>query len=204
MDEALSCPHCRKSPAYCVCAGIVPVENRVFALILQHPQEQDHELGTGRLALRHLQNGKLAIGLSWPNMAKALGRAADPKHWGVLYLGSAKAEDGAALTVLGRRDRAVADPAAILATIEGLIVLDGSWSQAKALWWRNPWLLKLHRIVLDSGRPSRYGRIRREPRRDSLSTLESLAFALSRLEGNPQLETRMTASFEELLNRCRR
>ena len=32
--------------------------------------------------------------------------------------------------------------------LEGAVLLDGSWNQAKTLWWRNPWVLKAKRIAL--------------------------------------------------------
>ena len=75
-------------------------------------------------------------------------------------------------------------------------MLDGTWSQAKALWWRNAWMLKCRRVVLGPARPSRYGRLRREPRRDGLSTIEAAAMLLSRLEQKPEIETALHASFE--------
>ena len=65
--------------------------NKVGVLILQHPQEQDVDLGTARLTALYLKNAVMKVGLSWPNLAKALGRDADPKKWAVLYLGSASA-----------------------------------------------------------------------------------------------------------------
>jgi len=81
--------------------------------------------------------------------------------------------------------------------------LDGTWSQAKALWWRNPWMLKCRRVVLGPRRPSRYGRLRREPRRDGLSTIEAAGMLLSRLERRPDIEEKLTASFERMLDRVR-
>ena len=72
-------------------------------------------------------------------------------------------------------------------------MLDGTWSQAKALWWRNPWVLKCKRVVLGPKRPSRYGAMRREPRSDGLSTLEAAALLLARLEGKPEIATSLTA-----------
>ena len=50
---------------------------------------------------------------------------------------------------------------------------------------------------------SRYGRMRREPRRDGLSTLEATAMLLARLEREPEIETTLHASFERLLARYR-
>ena len=185
---------------------MTPAQNRTAVLILQHPQEQDRALGTARLASLQLQHATLKIGLSWPSLAAALGRPADPKSWAVLYLGSAApAELGPdrELLVLDRKGQPVADQNAALREIEGIVLLDGTWTQAKTLWWRNPWVLKARRIVLNPRRPSRYGLIRREPRRDSLSTLEAAGLALARIEGKPEIETQLVASFEQMLAQAR-
>ncbi|MGO8917430.1 MAG: tRNA-uridine aminocarboxypropyltransferase [Stellaceae bacterium] len=201
-----ACPRCGKPAALCICAGIEPIDNRIAVLILQHPQEQDVELGTARLAALQLKRAALKIGLSWPSLSKVLGRDVDPKRWAVLYLGSAKAVELAAgreILLLDRKGAALADQAKDLAEIDGVIVLDGSWSQAKALWWRNAWMLKCRRVVLGPRRPSRYGTLRREPRRDGLSTIEAVALLLSRLEGRPEIERALIASFETLLERYR-
>ena len=83
------------------------------------------------------------------------------------------------------------------------MLLDGTWSQAKALWWRNPWMLKCQRVILGPSRPSRYGKLRREPRRDGLSTIEAAAMVLSRLEGRDDIADTLNASFERMLKRYR-
>jgi len=185
---------------------MVPIRNRTAVLILQHPQEQDRALGTARLTSLQLANSVLKIGLSWPSLAAALGRPADPKHWAVVYLGSAAPAELAPrreVLVLDRKGKPVADQDAALEGIEGIVLLDGTWSQAKTLWWRNPWVLKAKRIVLNPSRPSRYGLIRREPRRDSLSTLEAAGLALAHIEGKPEIETALVESFEHMLARAR-
>lgn len=89
----------------------------------------------------------------------------------------------------------------ILDEIEGVVLLDGTWSQAKALWWRNAWMLKCQRVILDPSAPSRYGRLRKEPRRDGLSTLEAAAMLLSRLEHRPEIETKLLEAFDRMLAR---
>ena len=81
---------CLKPTTLCVCEGVTPIDNKVGLLILQHPQEQDRLLGTARLATLHLTNSAFRIGLSWPSLAKALGRRADPAEWAILHLGSTK------------------------------------------------------------------------------------------------------------------
>jgi DTW domain-containing protein YfiP len=200
------CSRCLKPRALCVCAEIAPIRNRTAVLILQHPQEQDRALGTARLASLQLSNAVLKIGLSWPSLSAALGRPADPKRWAVVYLGSAEPAElarGRDVLVLDRAGKPVAEQDAALAGIEGLVLLDGTWSQAKTLWWRNPWVLKAKRIVLNPSRPSRYGLIRREPRRDSLSTLEAAGMALARIERKPEIESELAATFERMLERAR-
>jgi DTW domain-containing protein YfiP len=189
------CPRCLKPVSLCVCDTVMPIENRIGLLILQHPQEQAKELGTARLTALHLTDAVFKIGLSWPSLAAALGRPADPKRWAVLYLGSMQPEDfppGRELVVLDRKGAPLPEQEAALDEIE-----------AKTLWWRNAWMLKGRRIALKPQRPSLYGKLRREPRHEALSTLESAAFLLSRLEGRPEIETALLASFARMLERYR-
>lgn len=197
------CANCGKALQLCVCEGISPIANKIRVLILQHPQEQDIDLGTARLATLFLRKSSLKIGLSWPNLAKALGYPADPKKWAVLYLGSANAAahaPGKAIVFVDKKGFPLKDQEAF-DDLEGLAVLDGTWSQAKAIWWRNPWLLKCRRIILGPSRPSRYGLLRKEPRRDGLSTIEAIALTLSYLENNSEIEKVLVQGFERLLTK---
>jgi tRNA-uridine aminocarboxypropyltransferase len=205
-DPNAECPHCRKPPALCVCEGIARIDNKVSLLILQHPQEQDRELGTARLTALHFKDALIKIGLSWPSLTKILGRATDPQRWAILYLGSVKAAavlPDRDIVVVNKNGNAVDRQEQALRDIEGIILLDGTWSQAKALWWRNGWMLKCKRVVLGPKHPSRYGKLRREPRSDGLSTIEAAAMLLARLEHKPEIETALNASFERLLARYR-
>jgi len=149
---------------------VEPIDNRLFVLILQHPQEKREALATAAVTRALLNRAELVVGLSWPNLARALGHPADATRWAVLYLGSAKPaafKDQVEVVAVNRRGEPVADQQAMLHGLEGVVVLDGTWKEAKTLWWRNPWLLKLRRLVLNPRHKSRYGRIRREPRREA-------------------------------------
>ncbi|WP_083463691.1 tRNA-uridine aminocarboxypropyltransferase [Prosthecomicrobium hirschii] len=201
-----SCPHCGKPAALCVCDFVEPVETRVRLAILQHPQEQDVTLGSARLAVRHFVGGIFKVGLSWPSLSKAVGREVDVKRWAVMHLGSVDTDafpPGRDLAVVDKDGKPVADQAAALKGIEGVVAFDGSWSQAKTLWWRNPWVLKARRLVIRPAQPSLYGKLRKEPRREGLSTLEAVAFVISRLEGKPEIEKAMLSSFRRMLQRYR-
>jgi len=182
------------------------VKNRLFVLILQHPQERRQALSTAAPLAAELGNAAIATGLSWPNLARALRRNADPRRWAVLYLGSAHPAaltQGESVVVLDRTGAALADPARLLRSLEGIVLLDGTWSQAKSLWWRNPWLLKLHRLVLNPPRPARYGKIRREPRREALSTIEAAALVLRAAEAKPDAADALLAALDRLIDQLR-
>ena len=171
-------------------------------LVLQHPQERREALATAPITVAALRRARLVAGLSWANLARALGRPADPRRWGVLYLGSARPAtpgEGREIIVLGRDGEPMADPARILRSLDGVVLLDGSWKEAKTLWWRNPWLLKLHRLVVNPPAPARIGRLRREPRREALSTLEAAALALRHLEAGPTAADALLAALDRLM-----
>jgi DTW domain-containing protein len=187
--------------------AIAPAANRIFVLILQHPQERREPLATAATAVAALRHAKLVAGLSWPNLSRALGRNADPRRCGVLYLGSVQPvalASAGELVLVDRQGEPVDNPEPILSDLEGIVLLDGNWSQAKTLWWRNPWLLKLHRLVLNPPRPARLGRLRREPRRDALSTIEAAALALRHLEPDPTPADALLAALDRLIAEARR
>ena len=198
------CPECGKRADLCVCSAEEPLNNRHFVLILQHPQEQDKELGTAKIICNRLKNAALVVALSRPSLKAVLGRDADPKKWGVLYLGAQNETPVATgLYALTKKGTLCPDQAAALRDLEGIILLDGSWSQAKALWWRNPWLLKTQRLLLVPEKRSMYGRLRKEPRKESVSTLEACAQCLTFLGEDGAVAEALTASFSLLLEKYR-
>ena len=183
-------------------ASAEPIENRLFILILQHPREKKEALATAAATRALLRRAELVVGLSWPNLARALGRSVDPNRWAVLYLGSARPAsfgDQREVIALDRRAEPAPGQDAILRGLDGVVVLDGTWKEAKTLWWRNPWLLKLHRLVLNPPRKSRYGRVRREPRREALSTIEAVGLLMKHLDGGPETEARLLGALDRLL-----
>jgi DTW domain-containing protein len=187
-------------------ASAEPIDNRLFVLILQHPQEKKEALATAASIRALLGRAELAVGLSWPNLSRVLGRSVDPKRWAVLYLGSARPAsrgDQREVVALDRHGEPAANQEAMLHGLDGVVVLDGTWKEAKTLWWRNPWLLKLRRLVLNPQHKSRYGRIRREPRREALSTLEAVALLLKHLDGGPEIEATLLGALDRLIAEVR-
>ena len=171
-------------------------------------------LGTARLLTHSLTDARVSVGLSWRNLRHAFEkpneqRLLDPRQWGVLYLGAAKLGDKARqlckdpLIAIDGKGEALVDQATALAGLQGLVVLDGNWAQAKALWWRNAWLTRLRRLVVVPDGPSLYGNLRREARPEAVSTLEAVALALSVLERDVSVRERLLVPFRELVRRAK-
>ena len=173
--------------------GSIPI------LILQHPAEKNRAHGTVPLVLETLPESTARTGLSWKNLAHALSKAMakagakdqvlEPRRWGVLFPGTGVKAAAAGASLQGAQGPLVAVnksgvpiPSPFADTPpDGLVVLDGSWRDVKAMWWRNPWLLKLQRLVLIPTDVSEYKHIRRSPRDEQVSTAEAVALTLRAL-----------------------
>ncbi|TDQ49479.1 tRNA-uridine aminocarboxypropyltransferase [Permianibacter aggregans] len=204
---SLTCPQCQKVPELCLCDQITPHDTRLHVAILQHPQEPDKHLGSAMLAHLQLSNSSLKVGLSVANLKSVTGFDINPKEWAVLFLGSQykfreiqQRQDESEIYFFNNKDEEAQVP---LEQIKGIVVLDGTWAQAKTLWWRNPWLLKCWRIVIRPRQHSLYGKLRKEPRSECLSTIESIAYTLEIFGEPQQVSDDLLASFRRLLQRYR-
>ena len=187
-----------------MCEFTSPIESKTKLLILQHPQEPGVDIGTVPIIKACFPNAIVRTGLSWPNLKKTLGYESENQRWVVLYLGSVHVENLPAdrtLFVVDKKGEPRPDQDDVLARLEGFVVLDGTWSQAKTLWWRNAWLLKLPRLVLKPKRRSLYDRIRKEPRKGCLSTVETVAEVLSSLENRNDIQQSLEKPLSELVAR---
>ncbi len=163
------CARCRRPERVCYCAALPRLPTRTRIVILQHPRERDMPIGTARMASLCLPAAALHVGVRWgehPALAAAL---ADPAHPPILlYPGP------------GARDLLREPPRGPVT----LVVVDGTWSQARTVVRDNPILQALPRYAFAAPEPSQY-RIRREPCVEYCSTIEALMHALGALEGEP-------------------
>jgi DTW domain-containing protein YfiP len=164
------CARCRRPVSVCYCAALPRIETATRVVILQHPRERDMPIGTARMATLCLPGAALHVGMRWgehAGLADALGDPARPPI--LLYPGP------------GARDVLTEPPAGPVT----LIVVDGTWSQAKTIVRDNPILQSLPRYAFATPEPSRY-RIRKEPSAEYVSTIEALMHVLGVLEGDPK------------------
>ena len=193
--EPNDCSICRTPRGICVCdrSARVPTQRRL--VVLQHPQEQDRLLGTVPL-LEGIVGAERVVGLSWPNLAAVTGGG----RWAVVWPGQLPKGDRGGAGPVRAMDRSGAP---VPLTHDGYILLDGSWSQAKALWWRNAWLLKLDRVVITPSQPSIYGRVRKEPRATYVSTLEAAADVLVAAGEDAAVRAALHRAMRTLVQRVR-
>jgi DTW domain-containing protein len=191
FNKIESCKKCCRPKEKCLCGKVTALDNRVKVVILQHPQEQFKALNSARLARLLLKNSDLFVGLSWRNFKKIAGVEEMPSAWGVLFLKPGQSMGSWPVSVINRSNKPVGNTS----FLRGIIVLDGSWKQSKALWWRNPWLLKLNRIRLNPDHPS----LRPQVKKEGLATIEAIALTLEYLGEKPEIPGELRGKYSELI-----
>lgn len=171
------CLRCRRPRVVCYCDRLVPRETGTRVVFLQHPREAKVAIGTARMAHLALPNSEL--------------------HTGVVFSDSPRVQELAASedTALLFPGEGAEPPERWSGRLRHLVVIDGTWAQARQVLRRNPLLQQLPRIGLKPAAPGNY-RIRREPTPESLATIEAVVEVLGSLEQD-------RATFEVLLEAFR-
>jgi DTW domain-containing protein YfiP len=160
------CPGCSRPSVVCICSTLKRVGTRTRVVILQHPRESDVPINTARLVELQLEQAERHVGIKLDDVPALRARLSDPAAPAILLYPGESAQDLAESPPAGKVT---------------LVVLDGTWWQAKKLFQQNPELAALPRYSLSPSAPSRY-RIRREPALHCISTIEAIGEALSLLE----------------------
>ncbi|HUI90801.1 MAG TPA: tRNA-uridine aminocarboxypropyltransferase [Chitinivibrionales bacterium] len=189
IDKNSACKKCLRPQGQCICGKVTSLNASVKVLILQHPREQYKLLNSAMLAHLALANSVLRVGLSWRNLSHALGEEADPQKWGILFL-KGIIDPSRKIELYDTQKKRLLP---IKTRFEGIVVLDGSWKQAKTMWWRNPWLLKLTRITLNPVHKSMRGQVKKE----GLATVEAVALALDCLGEDVGVGESLRKQYEE-------
>jgi hypothetical protein len=82
---------------------------------------------------------------------------------------------------------------------ETLVVIDGTWIQARKVLERNPMLKRLPRIGLVPTQPGNY-RIRKEPSPECVSTIEAVVQVLGQLEREPDRFRPLLRAFDTMID----
>lgn len=175
------CLRCRRPRAVCWCADLVPIPSDTRVVFLQHPREARVGVSTCRMAHLSLPNSQMHVLWSADQSPTLAAQLAEPDTY-ILF----PAADAVDIASLPRPPKT-------------LVVVDGTWSNAKKFVQRSELLRNLPRVAFHPDFTSNY-RIRREPAEHCLSTIEATAHALERLEHAPGRYTPMLAAFERMVD----
>ncbi len=164
----------------CFCEAIPRIDNRTDVLILQHVGERFHPFNTARIVRKALRRCHLIVD---HNLRMAAHQLPIQKGAGLLY----PQVNAPALTELSAAELP-----------SQLVIIDGTWHQAKTIVRDVPqlWDLPCYRLAPSS--PGQY-RIRREPDAHSLSTLEATVAALQALEPNTVGLQQLLSAFNKMV-----
>ena len=174
------CDRCLRAQAACWCRWTRPTESRTRVCFLQHPREKDRAIGTAWIAHQSLPNSEVHVGVEFEDDARMQALLAEP---------------GTALLFPGPDAQ---DPASLEPPPRTLVVVDGTWSQARKLVRLNPSLQRLPRIGFVPRQPSRY-RIRKEPAEHCVSTIEAVVHVLSALERDDERFQPILSAFDRMV-----
>lgn len=177
------CMNCRRPRTVCYCAHLVPLPTRLRVVFLQHPREARVPISTARMAHLMLLNSELHKGVSFEAHPRVQELVEDPNA-ALLFPGE------------GAQDPRTIDAG----SVRTLVVLDGTWPQARKVLKENPILGRLRRIGLVPAQPGNY-RIRLPPAPDCLATIEAVSSAVGVLEGAPERFGAMLAAFTFMVDR---
>ncbi len=186
-NAAFRCARCRMHASLCVCPLVTNVETRTRLLLVVHRREDGKPTNTGRLAAACLTNSAVVVrghipvddaegepALEFPTDSQPL----------LLY----PADDAVPITRFAGSARPVV-----------LVVPDGNWRQASKVRKRVPGLDGVPCVSLPPGAATSY-RLRFEPQKDGLATLEAIARAFGVLEG-PHVEEALLRPFRAMVER---
>jgi DTW domain-containing protein YfiP len=184
VSSRVVCAGCRRPESVCYCRHVTSIETTTRVVLLQHPRERDVPIGTARMAALCLPSAELHVGVRWAGSAALTRALSDPTRPAVLlYPGE------------GAIDVASHPPPGPVT----LVVVDGTWWQARKVIRENPELAALPRYTFTPPTPSEY-RIRKEPDAICVSTIEALVHVLGVLEGDRERFHALLAPFRAMID----
>lgn len=158
----IRCERCLLASSFCICQQIVPVTSRVDWIVLMHPDEVLKPTNTGRLVADIFPSNTWVF--EWARTQAPEGilpLLADSSRFLVVVF---PAQDG----MLPEEVPAQAELEHLRLT---LILLDGTWKQARKMFNRTPWLASLPAVGLPL-HSAQYG-LRKAAHAGNLSTAEA-------------------------------
>ncbi|KAJ8940944.1 hypothetical protein NQ318_010145 [Aromia moschata] len=168
------CPQCCRPTRVCYCSSIPnpPLSPKSRIILLQHPAEEKRCLRTATMLQLGLETNKCLVfkGKRFPGRYNHLNEILCAPNTLLLYPSRTAVDIN---EIADEKDN----------TSYNIVLIDGTWPQAKAIYTGSPVLHDIKQIKLLTNSTSNYI-IRTQPADGCLSTLETAAHALSILERN--------------------
>ncbi|NBW49343.1 MAG: DTW domain-containing protein [Betaproteobacteria bacterium] len=187
----LTCPHCLRPQATCLCHLAVHTASACELLILQHPLEVHHAKNSARLLHLSVPGSRLVVGEAFD---EAMLQTLMPGDRYTVLLYPPTAYEGHATPAL-------LEPAQLLHPEKlRLVVLDATWRKSRKMLHLSPGLQRLPRLTLEEVPAGRYA-IRKAHAPGQLSTLEATCAALAQLERNAERWQPLLAALDAFVAR---
>lgn len=164
------CGKCHYPQRTCLCPWIDPIATPLNIIVLQHPKEGKHAKNTVKLLSLGLIEMSVLQGETpedWPELVNNVTK--NPQRYSLIYPHQ--------LSVPIESIHTEAQKAQCFPANHNVIFIDSSWRKALKIWHLNPWL-QLCSSWHFSEPPKNHYHIRHTTQRNSLSTLESVAYVL--------------------------
>ncbi|XP_067615281.1 tRNA-uridine aminocarboxypropyltransferase 2 [Eurosta solidaginis] len=188
-DKRDKCDKCKRPAVVCWCPSLPnpPIDIKSSIVILQHPAEEKRSLRTALMLQLGLTPGKCVVykGKRFPstkNQAELEPILKSPNAL-LLYPSTDSVPIENVKSKIAQNEINSVEKSAFI-----LVLIDGTWPQAKGIYASSPILHRMRQVKLVATGSSDYI-IRTQPTEGCLSTLETGAQALSVLEERPELRS---------------
>ena len=189
------CDQCDRPENVCLCAHLVNLQAPCKVLILQHPSEQKQALATVPILQKCLSPLQVWVGENFCEHQGLSVLLKNKQRCRVLFPSEHSVElDVSAVNSAINSQEKVEEHA----SVDTLIVLDGTWRKAKKIWHLNPWLHDFPGIILKNAPPSQY-QIRASTISGGVSTLEAITLYCNYLSNSVQFNA-LSKPFKAMIN----
>jgi DTW domain-containing protein YfiP len=180
LDPRAMCYKCVRPASHCVCEYIQSFKAHCNFLILQHPHERKKYYSTSKIVLNAISNSKVLYGVTFDE--SEVSASLDGKIPYLLY----PSQDAIDCSNLNLNDDST------------VIIIDGTWVEARKIVYRNKFLQSLPKISFKQPILSQY-KIRKQPKDFCLSTLECIGHLLKMSIGTANNDD-LIKNYDQLFN----
>lgn len=168
MTKRIHCTQCKKPITTCFCKNVIPQQNKTKIIILQHSEEVGHHLNTAIMANLTFKDCEIFTGTDFSNNSLLKNAIRDAKR---------------PLLIFPRlpNEESIQEKASSPNKCDLIVLIDGSWRNAKQIYRQTKLLQKLEKMELKLGYPRLY-KIRKSEKDNFYSTFEAITYTLEIIE----------------------